>query len=114
MMFARATTAISLLAMAAMAHAQVSLPPPPEKTEPRPLYAPWTGPGFGNPDSQHDSVGHARKSYNDASGTPAYSSGGSPEATAPDGIQRPKKNKNAKPGAAKPAAPASNEKQNRQ
>ena len=111
MMSSRATVAISLLAMASVAHAQVSLPPPAENTEPRPLYAPWTGPGFGNPDAQHDSVGHARKSYNDASGTPAYSSGGNPEAT--DGNQKPRKSKNAKPNTTpKPAAPAGNEKQN--
>lgn len=101
---------ISMLILVPMAHAQVSLPPPPEKTEPRPLYAPWTGPGFGNPDSPHDSVGRARKTYNDASGAPAYSPGGNPEATPPEGVQKPKKPKKTNL-TTKPPKPASNERQ---
>ena len=95
-----------MVVLASIAHAQVDLPPPPEKTEPRPFYAPWTGPGFGNPDAPHDSVGRARKTYNDASGASAYSPGGNTEATSLDRTHRPKKPKNVKP-----AAPASSEKQ---
>jgi len=103
--------AISLIVMQSAAYGQVNLPPPPEKkwTDSQPLYAPYTGPGFGNPsETQGQSVGRARKEYNDASGTPAYSRGGNPEATQLG--EKPRKpKKRAKPSAGSPQAPSSDQ-----
>ena len=103
--------AISLIVMQPAAYGQVNLPAPPEKkwTDSQPLYAPYTGPGFGNPsETQGQSVGRARKEYNDASGTPAYSRGGNPEASQLDGKPR-KPKKRAKPSAGSPQAPSSDQ-----
>ena len=92
--------AIGLIALTSAAYGQVSLPPPPEKKSSEPFYAPYTGPGFGNPsESQTQSVGRARKQNNDAAGAPAYSRGGNPDATPPGEKPRKPKNKNAKPDA---------------
>lgn len=105
--------AIVLAAMHSAAHGQVNLPPPPEKkwTESQPLYAPYTGPGFGNPsETQGQSVGRARKQYNDASGASAYSHGGSPEVTQTGEKPRKPKNKKPKPDGSLQQAPSSDEK----
>jgi hypothetical protein len=105
--------AISLIVMESAAYGQVNLPAPPEKkwTESQPLYAPYTGPGFGNPsETQGQSVGRARKEYNDASGTPAYSRGGNPEATQLGEKPRKPKNKSRKPDAAPQQAPSGDDK----
>ena len=106
-----ATFAIGLIAMGPAAYGQVNLPAPPEKkwTESQPLYAPYTGPGFGNPsEPQSERVGRARKEYHDASGTSAYSRGGNPEASQLDGKPR-KPKKRAKPSAGSPQAPSSDQ-----
>ena len=104
--------AVGLIAMQAAAYGQVNLPAPPEKkwTESQPLYAPYTGPGFGNPsEAQEQSVGRARKEYNDASGTSAYSRGGNPDATQLG--EKPRKpKKSAKPDPAPQQAPSSDDK----
>jgi len=111
--YAFATLAIGLIAMEPAAYGQVNLPAPPEKkwTESQPLYAPYTGPGFGNPsEPQGERIGRARKEYNDASGTPAYSRGGNPEASQLDGKPRKPKNKSPKPDAAPHPAPSADDK----
>ena len=108
-----ATFAIGLIAMGPAAYGQVNLPAPPEKkwTESQPLYAPYTGPGFGNPsEPQSERVGRARKEYHDASGTSAYSRGGNPGATQLDSKPRKPKNKSPKPDAAPQQAPSGDDK----
>ena len=78
-----------LMGMVSVAYGQagqtIYMPPKPEKrwTESQPLYAPYTGPGYGNPDTaaQREPIGHASKKYHDAAGASAYSKGGNTEAT---------------------------------
>ena len=102
----RASVALTTFAISvglqSAAYGQIYLPAPPEKkwTESQPLYAPYTGPGFGNADKpQGEPAGGARKKYHDAAGTSAYSSSGNPEATQlGDKPRKPKKS--AKPDAA--------------
>ena len=100
MRYLSATVGIGLFAMVAAAHGQsIYLPAPPEKrwTESQPLHAPYTGPGYGNKEPQRNTVGEARKQYNDAAGTSAYSSGGNSEATQLGDKPRKPKNKNTQP-----------------
>ena len=103
--------AIGLIVMQSAAYGQVNLPAPPEKkwTDSQPLYAPYTGPGFGNPsEAQGQSVGRARKQYHDASGASAYSRGGTPETTQlGDKPRKPKKS--AKPDAGSPQVPSTDQ-----
>jgi hypothetical protein len=105
-----------LMGMVSVAYGQagqtIYMPPKPEKrwTESQPLYAPYTGPGYGNPDTaaQREPVGHASKKYHDAAGASAYSKGGNTEATT---LEKPHKKR--KPQTAntqpKPASPAVSE-----
>ena len=95
---ALAAFAFGLMSMES-AYGQIYLPQPPEKkwTESQPLYQPYTGPGYGNKEPQSNSVGQARKQYNDAAGTSAYSTGGNSEATQLGDKPRKPKNKNTKP-----------------
>jgi hypothetical protein len=100
------------IAMVPAAYAQtVYMPPPRDKnwTESQPLYQPYTGPGFGNPDTpKNQPVGQAKKKYNDAAGTSAYSSGGNPEATQLGPKPRKPKSKNPQPdGSPQQQAPGS-------
>jgi len=113
MLVVLATLAISLVAVASVAYGQVGLPAGPVRSEPRndpqPFYAPYTGPGFGNPDSNatpSEPVGRAREKYHDATGSGAYWRDGKtgPDVGKPSSVKKQKR----KPPS-KPASPPASE-----